>query len=108
MGYGHSLDPRRRIIAAVEAVALAREAGRRFEVSASSAVNLEVMATMPDITLSELQSRLAAMDVETSMQAINTTLYALGYRLKTAHAARTRARRRGGQAPSLAQPADLA
>jgi len=40
MGYGHSLDPRRRIIAAVEAVALAREAGRRFEVSASSAVNL--------------------------------------------------------------------
>jgi len=40
MGYGHSLDLRRRIIAAVEAVALAREAGRRFEVSASSAVNL--------------------------------------------------------------------
>jgi len=139
MGYGHSLDPRRRIIAAVEAVALAREAGRRFEVSASSAVNLvrrwretgslapgqiggqkkrrlsgyedwlhEVMATMPDITLSELQSRLAAMDAEISMQAINTTLYALGYRLKTAHAARTRARRRGSQAPSLAQPADLA
>jgi len=67
MGYGHSLDLRRRIIAAVEAVALAREAGRRFEVSASSAVNLEVMTTMPDITLSELQSRLAAMDVEISM-----------------------------------------
>ena len=91
MGYGHSLDPRRRIIAAVEAVALAREADRRFEVSASSAVNLvrrwretgslapgqiggqkkrrlsgyedwlhEVMAAMPGITLSELQSRLAA------------------------------------------------
>ena len=42
----------------------------------------EVMTMMPDITLSELQSRLATMDVEISMQAINTTLYALGYRLK--------------------------
>ena len=97
MGYGHSLDLRRRIIAAA----------RRFDVSPSSAIKLvqrwhrtgsyapgqiggqrkrrlwgyedwlhDVMATTPDITLSELQSRLAENGVEISMQAINTTLHA--------------------------------
>jgi putative transposase len=40
MGYGHSLDLRRRIIEATEAGGSAREAARRFEVSPSSAVKL--------------------------------------------------------------------
>ena len=40
MGYGHSLDLRRRIIEAIEGGASAREAARRFEVSPSSAVKL--------------------------------------------------------------------
>jgi transposase len=40
MGYGHSLDLRRRIIEAVEAGASAREAARRFDVSPSSAIKL--------------------------------------------------------------------
>ncbi len=40
MGNGHSLDLRRRIIAAVRAGASAREAARRFDVSPSSAITL--------------------------------------------------------------------
>ncbi len=139
MGYGHSLDLRRRIIAAVAAGASARAAARRFDVSPSSAIKLvqrwhrtgsyapgqiggqrkrrlwgyegwlhDVMATTPDITLSELQSRLAENGVEISMQAINTTLHALGYRYKKNGArGRTRAPRRGGEAPALAELADV-
>ncbi len=139
MGYGHSLDLRRRIIAAVAAGALARAAARRFDVSPSSAIKLlqrwrrtgsyapgqiggqrkrrlwvyegwlyDVMARTPDITLSELQSRLAENGVEISMQAINTTLHALGYRHKKNGArGRTRAPRRGSEAPALAELADV-
>ena len=40
MGYGHPLALRSRIIDAVEAGASAREAARRFAVSASSSINL--------------------------------------------------------------------
>ncbi len=40
MGYGHSLDLRKRIIETVRSVGSARAAGRRFEVSASSAIKL--------------------------------------------------------------------
>ncbi len=40
MGYGHSLDLRRRIIDVAEEGASARAAGRRFNVSESSAVKL--------------------------------------------------------------------
>ncbi len=40
MGYRHSLDLRRRIIAAVAAGASARAAVRRFDVSPSSAIKL--------------------------------------------------------------------
>lgn len=140
MGYGHSLDLRRRIIEAVQAGASAREAARRFDVSPSSAIKLvqrwrrtgsyapgqiggqkkrrlsghedwlhDVMVTTPDITLSELQSQLAEKGVEISMQAINTTLHALGYRYKKNGArGRTRACRRGGEAPALAELADVA
>ncbi len=124
MGYGHSLDLRARVIGAVAAGSSARASGRRFEVSASSAVKLvrrwrdtgsygpgqiggqkkrklarredwlhEVMATEPDITLAELQRRLAADGIEISQQAINTTLKALGYSYKknaTGRRARTR------------------
>ncbi len=140
MGYGHSLDLRRRIIEAVEAGASAREAARRFDVSPSSAIKLvrrwrrtrsyapgqiggqkkrkltdhedwlhAVMASEPDVTLMELQGRLAEKGVEISMQAINTTLHALGYRYnKNGARVRTRARRRGGEAPALAELADVA
>ena len=46
------------------------------------------MASQPDVTLMELQGRLAAKGIRISLQAINTTLAALGYRYKkTAHAA---------------------
>ena len=38
MGYGHSMDLRRRVITAVDAGASASEAGRRFAVSASAAI----------------------------------------------------------------------
>ncbi len=140
MGYGHSLDLRRRIIEAVSSGASAREAARRFDVSPSSAIKLlrrwrdtgsyapgqiggqkkrrltgredwlhEVMALESDITLSELQSRLAGQGVRISLQAINTTLRALGYRYKKNRArSGTRARRRGRQAPAMAQLAELA
>ncbi len=48
----------------------------------------EVMAAAPDITLLELQGRLIEQGIRISLQAINTTLKALGYRYKkTAHAA---------------------
>ncbi len=40
MGYGHSLDLRKRIIDVWEAGATAREAARRFDVSPSSAIKL--------------------------------------------------------------------
>ena len=40
MGYGHSLDLRRRVIEAVSAGASASEAGRRFAVSESAAIKL--------------------------------------------------------------------
>ena len=40
MGYGHSLDLRKRIIEAISAGASARQAARRFEVSPSSAIKL--------------------------------------------------------------------
>ncbi len=113
MAYAHSLDLRRRIIAAVVAGASAREAARRFDVSPSSAIKLvrrwrdtgsyapmriggwkkrrlcgetdwlhAVMASEPDVTLMELQCRLAAKGIRISLQAINTTLAALGYRYK--------------------------
>ena len=113
MGYGHSLDLRRRIIEAVEAGASARAAARRFDVSPSSAIKLVqrwratgsyepgqvggqktrrlsgredwlhgVMAAEPDITLVELQGRLAEDGIGISLQAINTTLRALGYSYK--------------------------
>jgi putative transposase len=41
-----------------------------------------VMASQPDITLAELQKRLAGEGVHISQQAINTTLRALGYSYK--------------------------
>ena len=41
-----------------------------------------VMASEPDVTLMELQSRLAGKGVQISLQAINTTLRALGYSYK--------------------------
>ena len=68
----------------------------------------EVMAAESDITLSELQDRLAAMGVAISRQAINNMLHALGYSFKK-NSARggTRARRCGAQTPSLAQLAVL-
>ncbi len=134
MGYGHSLDLRKRIIEAAQGGASAREAARRFEVSPSSAIKLvrrwretgsyrpgqiggqkkrrlsadedwlhEVMATEPDITLSELRDRLAAKGITISRQSINETLHALGYRYKKNRArGGTRTRRRGGQAPAMA------
>ena len=40
MGYGHSLDLRRRVIEATESASSARDAARRFGVSASSAITL--------------------------------------------------------------------
>ncbi len=47
-----------------------------------------VTASEPDVTLMELQGRLASKGIRISLQAINTTLAALGYRYKkTAHAA---------------------
>ena len=41
-----------------------------------------VMVSEPDITLAELQKRLAGAGVDISQQAINTTLRALGYSYK--------------------------
>ncbi len=46
-----------------------------------------VMASEPDITLAELQKRLAGEGVDISQQAINTTLRALGYSYKKTHRA---------------------
>ncbi len=40
MGYGHSVDLRKRLIGAVRSGSSARAAGRQFEVSASSAITL--------------------------------------------------------------------
>ena len=69
----------------------------------------EVMASEPDITLSELQDRAAARGITISRESINDTLHALGYRYKKNRArGGTRTRRRGGQAPSMAQLAVLA
>ena len=62
-----------------------------------------VMASQPDVTLMELQGRLAAKGIRISLQAINTTLAALGYRYKKNRArGGTRTPRRGGQAPAMA------
>ena len=63
----------------------------------------EVMASEPDITLAELQKRLAAKGVVVSLQAINTTLRALGYSYKKNRArGGTRTRRCRRQAPAMA------
>ena len=134
MGYGHSLDLRKRIIEAVGSGSSARAAARRFGVSVSSAIILvsrwrktgsyaprqvggqkkrklagyedwlhEVMASEPDVTLSELRDRLAAKGIVISRQSINDTLHALGYRYKKNRArGGTRTRRRGGQASAMA------
>jgi transposase len=140
MGYGHSLDLRRRIIEAVEAGASARQAARRFAVSPSSAIKLVqrwrasgsygpgqvggqkkrrlsgredwlhgVLAEQPDITLAELQRRLAEEGIGISLQAINTTLRALGYSYKkkpTGGGARSPRHRR--QATAMAELAEVA
>lgn len=113
MGYGHSLDLRKRIVEAVQSGSAARAAARRFGVSASSAITLvgrwrrtgdygpgqvggqkrrklaghvdwlhDVMTSEPDITLRELQERLAGKGIKISCQSINDTLHALGYRYK--------------------------
>ncbi len=140
MGYGHSLDLRKRIVDAVRSGSSARAAARRFGVSASSAIILigrwretgrygpgqvggqkrrklaghedwlhEAMASEPDITLDELRDRLTAKGIVISRQSLNDTLRALGYRYKKNRArGGTRASRRGGQAPPLAQLAILA
>jgi|TARA_Y100000294_G_scaffold168449_1_gene178664 transposase len=134
MGYGHSLDLRKRIVEAVQSGSSARAAARRFGVSASSAITLisrwretgsyapgqvggqkkrklsehedwlhEVMASEPDITLAELQHRLAAEGITISCQSINDTLHALDYRYKKNRACGgTRARRCGRQAAAMA------
>lgn len=122
MGCPHSLDLRSRIVSAVLAGASAREAARRFGVSASSAIKLvrrwretgshapaqaggrrkrmlsdrfdwlhSMMVLEPDITLLELQRRLAEDGVMVSQQTINVTLRELGYSYK-----KNRARRRTG------------
>lgn len=58
-----------------------------------------VMASEPDITLAELQGRLSGDGVEVSLQAINTTLRALGYSYKKNPAGGgTRSRRRRAKA----------
>jgi putative transposase len=68
-----------------------------------------VMAREPDITLAELQRRLADRGIAISVQAINTTLRALGYRYKKNRARdRAGACRRGGQAPAVADLAGVA
>ena len=67
------------------------------------------MVQKPDIMLVELQRRLSEDGIGISLQAINTTLKALGYSYKKKPAGRrTRARRRGRQAAALANPAELA
>ena len=53
-----------------------------------------VMAAEPDITLLELQDRLAAMGVAISRQAINNMLHVLGYSFK-----KKQRTRRNGSAP---------
>jgi len=134
MGYGHSLDLRSRIIAAVRSGSSARAAACWFGVSASSAISLvsrwrktgsyapgqvggqkrrklaghedwlhKVMASEPNITLSEQRDRTAARGVTISRESINDALHALGYRYKKNRArGGTRTRRRSGQAPSMA------
>ena len=69
-----------------------------------------VMAAEPDITLVELQRRLAAEKaIEVSLQAINTTLRALGYSYKKNRTgSRTGPARHRPQAPQLAQLAEMA
>lgn len=63
----------------------------------------------PDITLAELQGRLAAEGVRVSLQTINTTLRRLGYSYKKNRArGRTGAPGRGPQTPVVAQLANLA
>ena len=58
-----------------------------------------VMASEPDVTLMEMQGRLAGKGIRISLQAINTTLRALGYSYKkNAPGGGTRSRRRGAKA----------
>lgn len=59
----------------------------------------EVIARTPDITLAELQTRLAAQGVAISQTAIHTTLRALGYRYKKNDPGR-RATAPGGRRPA--------
>ena len=107
MGYGHSMDLRRRISEAVQAGASAREAARRFAVSPASAIKLVQRwrrtgsyapgkvggqkkrrlagheAWLREVmTLAELQAELAERGIQIFQQAINTTLHAWGYRYK--------------------------
>ena len=42
----------------------------------------DVMSCEPDITLAELRDRLTAKGISISLQSINDTLHALGYRYK--------------------------
>ena len=69
-----------------------------------------VLVAEPDITLAELQRRLAAEKAITiSLQAINQTLKALGYSFKKNFASgRAGSARRRPQAPALAHLAALA
>ncbi len=129
MGYGYSLDLRKRMFEEAEATGSARAAARRYGVSPSCAITLMarwretgslepgqvggqkkrklaphldwlhgVMTAEPDITLKELQARLAEMGVDISQQSINDTLHSLGYRYKKNRArGRTGTHRRGGE-----------
>ena len=141
MGHSHSLDLRRRMVAAVAGGASCRATAERFDVSPSSVIKLvqrwrrsgdyaplrrgggrkrklaghedwlhETLAAEPDITLAELQRRLAdEKAIAISLQAINTTLRALGYSYKKNFSGgRTRPARRLSQAPHLAHLAALA
>ncbi len=122
MGNVHSLDLRSRILSAVLAGASARRFDvsassaiklvRRWRETGSHAPARigghrkrmlcerfdwlhSMMAAEPDITLAELQRRLAEEGVSVSMQTINVTLRDLGYSYKKNRACGgTRARRR--------------
>ena len=113
MGYGHSLDLRRRVIEAVQAGAAAREAARRFDISISASIKLvrrwretgsyapgkiggqkkrrlagredwlhETLAREPDVTLAELQRRLAEDGIQVCLQTVHGMLKSLGYSFK--------------------------
>jgi len=73
--------------------------GRRRVLSAWDDWLRATLSAEPDITLAELQGRLADAGVRVSLQTINTTLRALGYSYK-----KNRAGRRTG-APGRRPPA---